>query len=95
MIEVSTESALQPLIQLYTIYIGLIMSSDLTGIDTNWQVLLDAMMNKNWIQIFSITQIHIIIQTFSNIRERRETAGIRKGRQGAEGNGATREGIFN
>ena len=56
LIEVSTESALQPLIQLYTIYIGLIMSSDLSGIDTNWQALLDAMMNKNWIQIFAILQ---------------------------------------
>ena len=56
LIEVSTESALQPLIQLYTIYIGLIMSSDLKGIYTNWQALLDAMMNKNWIQIFAILQ---------------------------------------
>ena len=50
-----TEAALQPLIQLYSIYIGLVISEK-NGADSDWKVTLSAFMNQNWTQLFALLQ---------------------------------------
>ena len=52
---VGTEAALQPLIQLYSIYIGLVIAEK-NGVGSDWKVTLSAFMDQNWTQLFALLQ---------------------------------------
>lgn len=67
LIEVCTESALQPLVQLYSIYIGL-MTADFTRTNSDWKDTLGCFMSKfSKILAKPVIQISNIVLFFHNL----------------------------